>query len=411
MGNPDQEHLRTLDQFPKDMAPAMVLSAEEKLTDEKPEQESYVTDGSTTSKEDSAKGVCETLVVQKPRWMQQQDSGYRPKASRKKMVIVTLLVVALLQFLRPSALRFEFLRGGTVAIETALRFFSSMFAIGASLITGGPVAKATVKPINETQYPDWHKYVRSPNSKTVLPVSVLSNGTNNGVDNPDGLLAQGGGVTTFTRAKGPDPPMWPKGTNVTASSTHSGDYSPMNAIDGDVDTFWNDDTIAAYPDVLTIVAPTSQLLPGITIVSNKDGVPVNFTVDILPSSDPNGTWSQIATITNNSAIKIQVNFTAPVQTYGIRINVTQSQSSGAGEYTRIAEVYPGILPPDSPVPAVVVDFGMVVAGWLSISFAGASANVPGIRLAFSETMEYLTDVSDFSRSYNVSQAAKSVSRH
>ncbi|PQE32565.1 alpha-L-rhamnosidase A protein [Rutstroemia sp. NJR-2017a WRK4] len=54
----------------------------------------------------------------------------------------------------------------------------------------------------------------------------------------------------------------------------------------------------------------------------------------------------------------------------------------------------------STVPSITVDFGLNVAGYLSIKFAGASKQSPGIRLAFSETLQYLTDVSDFSRSDN-----------
>jgi hypothetical protein len=55
-------------------------------------------------------------------------------------------------------------------------------------------------------------------------------------------------------------------------------------------------------------------------------------------------------------------------------------------------------------PTIVVDFGQNVVGFLSISFGGsynATPGQPGIRLAFSETLDYLTNVSDFSRSYNV----------
>lgn len=63
--------------------------------------------------------------------------------------------------------------------------------------------------------------------------------------------------------------------------------------------------------------------------------------------------------------------------------------------------------PSDTIPAIVVDFGQNVAGYLSIDFAGArntTPGLPGIRLAFSESIQYgyLTDVSDFSRSYNVS---------
>ncbi|KAK2053825.1 alpha-L-rhamnosidase A [Colletotrichum caudatum] len=70
------------------------------------------------------------------------------------------------------------------------------------------------------------------------------------------------------------------------------------------------------------------------------------------------------------------------------------------------------------VPSVTVDFGQNTVGILSISFAGSSTSAlpgeaknaetdrdvnderPGIRLAFSETLQFLSNVSDFSRSYN-----------
>ena len=61
-------------------------------------------------------------------------------------------------------------------------------------------------------------------------------------------------------------------------------------------------------------------------------------------------------------------------------------------------------PYDIP-PAIVVDFGQNIAGLLSINFGGAyntTRGLPGIRLAFSETLQFLSDLSDFSRSNNVS---------
>jgi hypothetical protein len=71
---------------------------------------------------------------------------------------------------------------------------------------------------------------------------------------------------------------------------------------------------------------------------------------------------------------------------------------------------------DTPdvTPVIVVDFGLNVAGFLSIKFAGASNStpgLPGIRLAFSESIQYgyLTNVSDFSRSYNVSPGSSRLS--
>ena len=66
----------------------------------------------------------------------------------------------------------------------------------------------------------------------------------------------------------------------------------------------------------------------------------------------------------------------------------------------------GSTTPDT-IPAIVVDFGQNIAGYFSISFAGASNStpgLPGIRLAFSESIQYgyLGNVSDFSRSDFVS---------
>lgn len=56
-------------------------------------------------------------------------------------------------------------------------------------------------------------------------------------------------------------------------------------------------------------------------------------------------------------------------------------------------------------PSIVVDFGQNTVGLLTIDFAGSSnysTGRPGLRLAFSETLQFLSDRSDFSRSYNVS---------
>ncbi|KAK2066857.1 hypothetical protein P8C59_000638 [Phyllachora maydis] len=62
------------------------------------------------------------------------------------------------------------------------------------------------------------------------------------------------------------------------------------------------------------------------------------------------------------------------------------------------------------VACLTIDFGQVHAGQLHINFAGAQKapgsdaaaghGHPSLQLAFSETMEYLTDQSDFTRSFN-----------
>jgi len=247
--------------------------------------------------------------------------------------------------------------------------------------------------------PSWAKYVSAPASRDVLPVRVLA--ATAGVTNPDGVL--GRGVTTLTRTPPPTPPAWPAGTTATASSFHAPNtdngvprsYAPANAIDGDPTTFWNDDTIAAYPDVLTIVAPAAISLPGVTILSHRDGVTQDYTVDTWDGA----AWQPQATVTGTTDLLHAVAFAAPVVTTAVRITVTRDQSTGKGEFTRVAEVYPGVVAADVP-PSVTVDFGKVVVGYPRVSFAGASANKPGVRLAFSETVQYLSDVSDFTRSNN-----------
>jgi hypothetical protein len=57
----------------------------------------------------------------------------------------------------------------------------------------------------------------------------------------------------------------------------------------------------------------------------------------------------------------------------------------------------------SDVPTIVLDFGQNTVGLLSIAFAGASTlaqGYPGVTVIFSETLEYLTNRSDFTRSDN-----------
>ncbi|MDW6064212.1 discoidin domain-containing protein [Streptomyces sp. FXJ1.4098] len=113
------------------------------------------------------------------------------------------------------------------------------------------------------------------------------------------------------REKPAVPPRWPEGTVAEASSAHAGNsgndgqprtYDAGNAIDGDPDTFWNDDTIAAGPDTLTITLPAPQRLTGLTVVSNSDGVPTAFTVETWQA----GAWQTAATVTGNDVIQCAV---------------------------------------------------------------------------------------------------------
>lgn len=84
--------------------------------------------------------------------------------------------------------------------------------------------------------------------------------------------------------------VWPPGTSVLASSTHSPltdskghqiTFSPRNAIDGYPGTKWNDDTVEKYPDILTIQFANSTNLAGLCLLSENDGFPADYTVETL----------------------------------------------------------------------------------------------------------------------------------
>ncbi|OIW33638.1 Six-hairpin glycosidase, partial [Coniochaeta ligniaria NRRL 30616] len=66
-----------------------------------------------------------------------------------------------------------------------------------------------------------------------------------------------------------------------------------------------------------------------------------------------------------------------------------------------------------PIPSLVVDFGQNLAGFLDIKLKGSSNSsnaLPGLRLAFSETLQFLTNRSDFTRSDNADSGDASVNR-
>ncbi|KAE9367272.1 glycoside hydrolase family 78 protein [Stipitochalara longipes BDJ] len=86
-------------------------------------------------------------------------------------------------------------------------------------------------------------------------------------------------------------------------------------------------------------------------------------------------------------------------------NVTNPKGllTGKGS-TLFTRTPPGNASAPDLSPTVVVDFGQNIAGYLSISFGGSYNSTPGrpgIRLAFSETLEYLSTLSDFTRGFNL----------
>lgn len=334
--------------------------------------------------------------------------------NRKRWILALVLTAyALFRFLGGSLFELDAAGTSFAVMHYLIQIYSAALTLFFALVSGSPFANITSSnttaasavatlvsnPINQSSFPSWQKYVRSPSSSTVYPVSVVSTETLGQVDNPSALLQTGGAVTTLTRDAPPKGPQWPNGTTVEASSTHSGEYYPEYAIDGDPETYWNDNTEGAYPDVLTILPSKPVDLSVLSFVFNADGVPVNFEVSVMVTGS--SSWTLVQNVTRNHALSYQVDLPSTLTVSKVRITVTLDEDRMKGRYTRIAEVYPGVAPIVPAPPTVVVDFGMVVTGFLAINFAGASDNSPGIRLAFSETLQYLTGVSDFSRSNNV----------
>ncbi|MFE9809759.1 alpha-L-rhamnosidase C-terminal domain-containing protein [Streptomyces sp. NPDC005227] len=284
---------------------------------------------------------------------------------------------------------------GALAVTTAGVPFAG--AASAAGRTGGPGTPSGSVP---RAGKGWQHYVQAPASRTVQPVRVLA--STGDVTGTEGLLKPGGARTVLRRPQPSPAPRWPEGTVAEASSAHAGNngndgqprtYDAKNAIDGDPGTFWNDDTLGAFPDTLTITVPAAREMSGITLISNSDGVPTGFTVDAWKDD----VWQTVATVKDNDVIQRAVPFASKVTTTRIRITVTGVQDTSKGAFTRVNEVWPEPVAPVA-APSVTVDFGKVVVGFPRVRFTSASDNSPGVRLAFSETKQFLTDRSDFTRS-------------
>ena len=136
---------------------------------------------------------------------------------------------------------------------------------------------------------------------------------------------------------------WPQGSTAAASSAHAPNvfngqtrtYDAANAVDGDLATFWNDDTSGQFPDTLTITAPAPVTLDGVGLASIVDGVPTDFSVQTWDGT----AWTTQAQVTGNSALDRWIPFTAPVTASQVRLVVTGSQTQN-GNFTRVAELTP-----------------------------------------------------------------------
>jgi len=133
---------------------------------------------------------------------------------------------------------------------------------------------------------------------------------------------------------------WAAGTVGSASSEHAPNtvdgvvrtYTASNAIDGNLSTFWNDDTADQFPDTLTVVAPSAVILAGVGFASHPDGVPTDFAVQTWDGTQ----WVTQADVAGNSAVYRWIPFSAPVTTSRARVVVAAAQNT----FSRIAEVTP-----------------------------------------------------------------------
>jgi hypothetical protein len=172
---------------------------------------------------------------------------------------------------------------------------------------------------------------------TVVNVAVTAPASASGGTTPVTLTTAGASTTTSLLVFG----SWPAGTVASASSEHAQNiyngqtrtYYASNAIDGDLATFWNDDTAGQFPDTLTVTAPVT--LDGVGFASIVDGVPTDFTVQTWDGTQ----WTTQATVAGSSALYQWVPFNSTVSTTQVRVIVAASQSQN-GNFTRIAELTP-----------------------------------------------------------------------
>jgi hypothetical protein len=178
---------------------------------------------------------------------------------------------------------------------------------------------------------------------TVVDVVVSAPAGASGGPESITLNASSGAIDASTAAQLLVFGNWPAGTTASASSEHAPNtfngevrtYDAANAIDGNLATFWNDDTAGQFPDTLVITAPSAVTLDGVGFASIVDGVPTDFTVQTWDGSQ----WVTQADITGNSALQRWIPFASPVTTTQVRVVVTASQTQN-GNFTRIAELTP-----------------------------------------------------------------------
>ena len=225
--------------------------------------------------------------------------------------------------------------GGTISIPVTVH------AEGDSVVRGS--VSATVPAGWTSTSAPFSIDTRNGPGTAVVSVTATAPSSGSGGEISIPLLARAGtlqaGDTAHVLAFG----AWPAGTTAVASSFHAPNsyngatrtYDPANAIDGNLATFWNDDTAGAFPDTLTITAPAPVSLTGVTFGSIIDGVPTDFTVQSWDGTQ----WVEQASVTGNTDVSRRISFAQPVSTSRLRLVVTASQSQN-GNFTRVAELTP-----------------------------------------------------------------------
>ncbi|WP_240922609.1 alpha-L-rhamnosidase C-terminal domain-containing protein [Oleiagrimonas sp. C23AA] len=239
--------------------------------------------------------------------------------------------------------------------------------------------------------PSWQPYVVAPSSRHVRPVRVLS--VSGDVTHADALL-DGHGVAVFKRPPPQAESRWPQGTRIQLPGLKDA-RGAEHLIDGALASVWQAPArIAGSTPAIDLDTPTAQTLHGMTVRAASGHVLADFSVD----ARQDGAWKRVASVHGNKQLQVAVTFPRAVTARRWRIDVPVAKNADSARI-KLAEIWPGALH-DAPPPSVVLDFGKVVVGYPRLHFAAGSTPGTGLRLAFSETRQYLGERSDFTRSDN-----------
>ncbi|KAI1421426.1 Six-hairpin glycosidase-like protein [Xylaria sp. FL1777] len=121
--------------------------------------------------------------------------------------------------------------------------------------------------------------------------------------------------------------------------------------------------------------------------------PVAFVLPFLALAQDSPSWHQYVRAPNSTIVR-----PATILSNYTQGDVKDAEGLITGSTTTVLTGTDG----SGEIPTLVIDFGQNVVGQLLLEFAGSangsSQSFPGIRLAFSEALEYLTDRSDYTRS-------------